>query len=50
VVVQIAIGSLLLLAEVTRDAIGRLGIAVGLRVHALIKSVSIEVQALTSRL
>jgi molybdate transport system ATP-binding protein len=43
-VVQMAIGSLRLLAEVTRDAIDRLGIAVGVRLHALIKSVSIEVQ------
>lgn len=45
VVVQVAVGSLLLLAEVTRDAVDRLRIAVGLRLHALIKSVSIEVQA-----
>jgi molybdate transport system ATP-binding protein len=45
VVVQIAIGRLLLLAEVTRDAIGRLGITVGRRLQALIKSVSIDVQA-----
>ncbi|MGH8637614.1 MAG: TOBE domain-containing protein, partial [Burkholderiales bacterium] len=45
VVVQIAVGNLLLLAEVTRDAVDRLSIAVGSRLHALIKSVSIEVQA-----
>jgi molybdate transport system ATP-binding protein len=45
VMVQIAVGSLLLLAEVTRDAIQRLRIAEGVRLHALIKSVSIEVQA-----
>jgi molybdate transport system ATP-binding protein len=44
VVVQMAIGNLRLLAEVTRDAIDRLGIAGGVRLHALIKSVSIEVQ------
>ena len=44
VVVQVAIGSLLLLAEVTRDAIQRLEIAAGVRLHALFKSVSIEVQ------
>jgi molybdate transport system ATP-binding protein len=43
-VVQIAVGSLLLLAEVTRDAIDRLGIAAGARVHALVKSMSIELQ------
>jgi molybdopterin-binding protein len=45
VVVQIAVGGVRLLAEVTRDAIGRLGIAEGLPLHALVKSVSIEVQA-----
>jgi len=48
-VVQIAIGSLLLLADVTRDAIGRLGIVVGARIHALVKSVSIEVQGVSAR-
>ncbi len=42
VIVQIAVGRVLLLAEVTRDAIGRLGIAVGMHVYALIKSVSID--------
>jgi molybdate transport system ATP-binding protein len=42
VVVQIAVGRVLLLAEVTRDAVSRLGIVAGLRLHALIKSVSIE--------
>jgi molybdate transport system ATP-binding protein len=42
VIVQIAVGHVLLLAEVTRDAIGRLNLAVGMRVHALIKSVSID--------
>ncbi len=45
VIVQIAVGGVLLLAEVTRDAIGRLGIAVGGQVYALIKSVSIDVLA-----
>jgi molybdate transport system ATP-binding protein len=45
VVVQIAVGGVLLLAEVTRDAVDRLGIAVGRSIHALVKSVSIEVQA-----
>ena len=42
VIVQIAVGGVLLLAEVTRDAVARLRIGVGTRVHALIKSVSIE--------
>jgi molybdate transport system ATP-binding protein len=43
VVVQIAVGGIWLLAEVTRDAIARLGIATGARLHVLIKSVSIDV-------
>jgi molybdate transport system ATP-binding protein len=43
VVVQLAVGRTLLLAEVTRDAVARLRIAVGTRLHALIKSVSIDV-------
>ena len=47
VIVQIAVGRILLLAEVTRDAIQSLGIQIGLRLHALIKSVSIDV--LTAR-
>ena len=46
-VVQIAIGGTRLLAEVTRDAVARLAITVGTPIHALIKSVSIDV--LTSR-
>jgi molybdate transport system ATP-binding protein len=45
VVVQIAVGRIMLLAEVTRDAIERLEIAVGKRLFALIKSVSIGVIA-----
>jgi molybdate transport system ATP-binding protein len=45
VVVQIAVGRVLLLAEVTGDAIDRLGVAIGQRVHALIKSVSIDLLA-----
>jgi molybdate transport system ATP-binding protein len=45
VVVQIAVGDVLLLAEVTHDAIARLRLAVGVRVHALIKSVSIDLVA-----
>jgi molybdate transport system ATP-binding protein len=43
VVVQLAVGKVVLLAEVTRDAVARMPIAVGQRLHALIKSVSIEV-------
>jgi molybdate transport system ATP-binding protein len=42
VIVQIAIGRLLLLAQITRDAVARLQLEVGTRVYALIKSVSIE--------
>jgi molybdate transport system ATP-binding protein len=49
VVVQIAVGDLRLLAEVTHDAIRRLGIAVGVRLYALVKSVSIEVRAVSTR-
>ena len=45
VVVQIAVGHLLLLAEVTRDAMTRLQIAVGLRLYALVKSVSLDLLA-----
>ena len=45
VIVQVAVGGVLLLAEVTRDAIGRLSLAVGMPVHALIKSVSIDLLA-----
>jgi molybdate transport system ATP-binding protein len=46
VIVQLEVGALQLLAEVTRDAIARLHIEVGMRLHALIKSVSIDVLAL----
>ena len=42
-VVQIAVGETLILAEVTRDAVRRLEIASGQRIHALIKSVSLQV-------
>jgi molybdopterin-binding protein len=42
--VQITVGELPLLAEVTRDAIDRLRLQVGHRVHALIKSVALDVQ------
>jgi len=44
-IVQVAVGELLLLAEVTRDAVTTLGIAPGLPTHALIKSVSIDLLA-----
>lgn len=43
VTVQLAVGRVLLLADVTRDAIERLRIERGVAVHALIKSVSIDV-------
>jgi molybdate transport system ATP-binding protein len=43
VLVQMAVGRVMLLAEVTRDAIERLEIAVGKRLYALVKSVSIGV-------
>jgi molybdate transport system ATP-binding protein len=43
VIVQMTVGRILLLAEVTRDAISTLQIKVGDRLHALVKSVSIEV-------
>ncbi len=45
VVVQLAVGGVVVLAEVTRDAVARLPIAVGRQLHALIKSVSIELLA-----
>ena len=45
VVVQLAVGRIELLAEVTRDAVSRLGISAGRHLHALIKSVSIELVA-----
>ena len=44
-IVQVRIGSLRLLAEVTLDAVQRLAIAVGTSIHVLIKSVSIEVRS-----
>jgi len=43
VVVQIAVGGVLLLAEVTRDAIARMNITVGAPLYALVKSVSIDI-------
>jgi molybdate transport system ATP-binding protein len=44
-VVQVAVGQVRLLSEVTRDAVGRLDLAVGGQVYALIKSVSVDVDA-----
>lgn len=41
--VQLAVGDIRLLAEVTRDAVGTLGIAPGMPIQALVKSVSIDV-------
>jgi molybdate transport system ATP-binding protein len=43
VIVQVEVGALRLLAEVTPDAVSRLGITVGTRLYALVKSVSIDV-------
>jgi molybdate transport system ATP-binding protein len=43
-IVQIAVGGVRLLAEVTHDAVAQLGIVVGLPMHALIKSLSVEVR------
>ncbi len=45
VIVQMTVGRVLLLAEVTRDAVSTLDIKVGAHMHALVKSVSIEVLA-----
>ena len=44
VIVQVAIGQVYLLAEVTRDAVTTLAIGVGRPIHAWIKSVSLEVR------
>ena len=46
VVVQLVVGSVRLLAEVTRDAVSRLALAPGVMTHALVKSVSIELASL----
>ena len=43
VIVQMTVGGIRLLAGVTRDAISKLDIKVGAHLHALVKSVSIEV-------
>ncbi len=42
-IVQVTVGRVPLLAEVTRDAIVRLHVTEGMRLHVLVKSVSIEV-------
>jgi molybdate transport system ATP-binding protein len=47
VIVQLSLGNVLLLAEVTRDAIERLRIAVGTELYALVKSVSIAIAGST---
>jgi molybdate transport system ATP-binding protein len=44
-VVQLATGAVRLLAEVTHDAVRTLGIAEGMRIYALVKSVSLDVRA-----
>ena len=44
-IVQLAVGQAHVLAEVTKDAVSRLNIVKGARLHALIKSVSLEVRA-----
>jgi molybdate transport system ATP-binding protein len=43
VIVQVAVGGVLVLAEVTADAASNLGIVVGTPLYALIKSVSLDV-------
>ena len=49
VIVQLSVGRALLLAEVTRDAVERLQIAVGRPLYALVKSVSIGVTGVETR-
>ena len=44
-VVQLAVGAAQILAEVTSDAITRLGVVPGGELHALVKSVSLQVIA-----
>jgi molybdate transport system ATP-binding protein len=48
-VVQLTIGTTRLLAEVTTDAVAQLGIRTGTELHALIKSVSLEVRPTVAR-
>ncbi len=49
VIVQLKVGNAFLLAEVTEDAIAKLGIVVGGRITALIKSASLEVRRMDGR-
>ena len=49
-IVQLAVGPARILAEVTRDAVMRLRIVEGTQLHALIKSVSLEVLSTSPRL
>lgn len=49
VLVQLAVGDVRLLGEVTGDTVERLGLHVGLAVFALIKSVSIEIHGAGSK-
>jgi molybdate transport system ATP-binding protein len=44
VVVQLRVGTARILAEVTNDAVARLGIVEGIRLYVLIKSMSLEVR------
>jgi molybdate transport system ATP-binding protein len=48
VMVDVAVGGLVLAAEVTRDAVRRLALAPSRQVHALVTAVSIDVSAMTS--
>ena len=48
VIVQLSVGNVLLLAEVTRDAIDRLRIRPGSQLYALVKSVSINIVGVDS--
>jgi molybdate transport system ATP-binding protein len=47
-IVQLAIGRIHILAEVTQDAVSRLRVREGLQMHALIKSVSLDVRSTTT--
>jgi molybdate transport system ATP-binding protein len=49
-IVQLQVGGVRLLAEVTGDAVAQLDIVEGRRVYALIKSVSLEVRAQLPRI
>jgi molybdate transport system ATP-binding protein len=48
-IVQLAVGRTRLLAEITRDAVARLRVVEGAPLHALIKSVSLEVLSASPR-